>query len=223
VPRWDALIRRLPHPRYFQLSEWYAAYLDALEPDDNRVLFIVCESGGSTVAIVPLRHGSRRIAGVPARVLELPQHEHMPLADIVAAPGQPARLAFEAVLRWLGGPEAPAWDLLAFTHVLDDSAAANVMSATPAQAIVRQLGYSDLIDVDRSYEDVLGSFSKNFRGNLRKARNKLAEASPVLESLDVTPLADALRTFFTVEASGWKGAAGEQTAIGLHPDLRRFY
>jgi len=76
-----------------------------------------------------------------------------------------------------------------------------------------------------SFDELSNKFSKNFRGNLRKARNKLMNLSGV-EYISVRrqpQLGQALNEFLEVEASGWKGAMGERTAIKLDVRLTNFY
>src|SRR5690606_17756733 len=72
---------------------------------------------------------------------------------------------------------------------------------------------------------LLDRLSKNFRGSLRKARNKLARLAGVevrwaREPAEIYP---AFERFLEVEASGWKGDGGIGTAIQLDPTLRAFY
>jgi CelD/BcsL family acetyltransferase involved in cellulose biosynthesis len=67
--------------------------------------------------------------------------------------------------------------------------------------------------------------SKNFRGSLRKARNKLLAMSGVdfVTAREVVELRAAFDEFLSVEASGWKGRGGKGTAIALHPKVEPFY
>jgi CelD/BcsL family acetyltransferase involved in cellulose biosynthesis len=67
--------------------------------------------------------------------------------------------------------------------------------------------------------------SKNLKGNLRKARRKLAkcENAEFLSTREPSELPDFFADFLVVEASGWKGASGVGTAIVFHPYLTSFY
>jgi hypothetical protein len=81
------------------------------------------------------------------------------------------------------------------------------------------------------YEQMLGNYSKNFKGRLRKARNKLGKLENVVfqKMCRSGDLAWAFNEFMMLEASGWKGAreqikGREQgSAIASHETKQKFY
>ncbi len=86
---------------------------------------------------------------------------------------------------------------------------------TVRTAIYPQAGWG-VVDCSRPFDETFSALSKNFRGNLRKARNKLAKLEGVefVSARGPEELASALEVFLDVEASGWKGASGTGTASG---------
>jgi CelD/BcsL family acetyltransferase involved in cellulose biosynthesis len=74
-------------------------------------------------------------------------------------------------------------------------------------------------------DELAESLSRNFRGNLRKARNKLAKLNGVefISACSQPEIDRAFDEFLAVEASGWKGTAGERSAINLDGRVLGFY
>jgi hypothetical protein len=81
------------------------------------------------------------------------------------------------------------------------------------------------MDATGTYESFLSGLSRNFRRNLKRARQYLDELPGVdfAFTSNGPELEEKLDAFMDVEASGWKGALGSGTAIKLHPSLRCFY
>jgi len=228
---WDRVVRRVERPRFFHLYDWYWSYLEALEPDDTAVHFFVAYRDGEPVAVFPLKSGVRVRAGRKLRVLELPQHPHLPLVDFIGPRTQESRGVLRALLKHLeghrgGAPPQPAWDYLSIEPCLEDScAAAWLESDRPPFLLLEQLRTCNYIPTGASYEQIEKAFSRNFRGDLRKARNKLRATAAVefRSCRGGSTLGAFFDEFLEVESSGWKGTQGTGTAIKLHPGLTRFY
>jgi CelD/BcsL family acetyltransferase involved in cellulose biosynthesis len=104
----------------------------------------------------------------------------------------------------------------------DSSIFASLQSHSPSQVISIPSSHCDYL-LCEPLEEIQGRLSKNFRHNLRKARTKL-ETLPNVEWVTARSpdeLKRAFVDFLTVEASGWKGAAG--TAIHTNERARLFY
>lgn len=226
---WDRLVRGLEHPRFFHLYRWYWSYLDALEPEDSTVHFFVAYRNDEPLAVFPLKSVVRTRRGLTLRCLETPRHSHVPRWDCIGAPNGRNRGALRALLRYLTGRGRDrhlAWDYVAMEEILEDScAAAWLASDHPRRCLLEPAGKGDCIPIGSSYDQIEKNFSRNFRGDLRKARNKLyaTEAVEFCSSRDPSSLGTFLEEFLDVEASGWKGTQGTGTAIKLSADLTRFY
>lgn len=219
APAWRALAG--PESLYAVRHAWYRNYVATLENNGGDLHFFILKEGRRVLAIVPLRAGVRRVRGLTLRTLELPWHPEMAITDIVAGArdlDKPAARSLAEATRRAG----LAWDALVFRGVTNTSAAFRWTDNWP-RAVRIPMGHRDYLVMDRPYEQMLASFSKNFRGNLRKARNKLRGTDGVefLRAPEDLDLEQALATFLEVEASGWKGAGG--TAIRADVDRTRFY
>jgi CelD/BcsL family acetyltransferase involved in cellulose biosynthesis len=118
------------------------------------------------------------------------------------------------------------WDVTRLGPTMEDSTASAAVRALGSRAlrVTEPDGVSDALE-SGPYEALVDRLSKNFRGALRKARNKLGRLEGVAVAWASTPAAveAAFPRFLEVEASGWKGTAGAGTAIALDPTLRGFY
>jgi CelD/BcsL family acetyltransferase involved in cellulose biosynthesis len=222
---WQRLYEQAPNPSYVQMWGWHRAYLDSLAPEPDDALYAAVYSGAECLAIIPLVRQPLTVAGIPLKALGFPTHEHMSHADWLVKSSFRERLSPSWLLQELAVRE-PSVDVLALGPLLADASASAALAANPAVFCVSEPGgQSDALS-SLSYETLHTSLSKNFRGNLRKARNKLeAHGADVHILWADTPadLARAFESFLAIEASGWKGQGGTATAIGLDPTLRRFY
>jgi CelD/BcsL family acetyltransferase involved in cellulose biosynthesis len=221
---WSRLAEQVPDLSYLQLWAWHRSYLEALAPEPERAITCALYHGRSLVAILPLRQSGRRVAGIPLAALELPTHEHMQHTDLLVHPDWQGRLHLPTLMATLAA-EGLSFDALVLGPVLADSTATAVCRAgKPLLAAVELAGRSDALATG-PYEQLLDGLSKNFRGNLRKARNKVESRTDVRMVSASTPaeLRPALEHFLAVEASGWKGETGTGTAIANDPRLLRFY
>ncbi len=206
---------------FFLRHPWYRNYLSTLEPSPQDVHFFTLRQEATPLAVIPLREGRRSMRGLSLRTLELPWHPEMPLTDIVAgtnalgadAAGALAGALAEAGLRW---------DVILWRGV-PESGAAFAWSAHWPRAIATISGHRDYLLCDRPYEQLSAGFSRKFRANLRRRRNKLQAKDGVelRSTADGSELPDFLSDFFAVEASGWKGTGA--TAIQSDPRRAEFY
>jgi hypothetical protein len=222
---WHELTAALPNRNYVHLWEWQHAYLSTLAPSSNGLIYAAVYEKDRCQAIAPLEPRTFAAAGVSLTALALPTHDHVPYGDLVVHPDFLPRLSLSWLIRNLA-THGPAFDVLMLDPVLADSAAAAILRANkPALGIAELAGSSDAL-ATIPYETLLENLSKNFRGNLRKARNKLEKHGDRVRMVSATTPAElraAFDGFLEVEASGWKGQAGTGTAIALDPALRAFY
>jgi CelD/BcsL family acetyltransferase involved in cellulose biosynthesis len=222
---WAEVAQQLGRRRFFHWYAWFCSYLSALDPDPAAVYFFVLRAGSRPVAIVPLKLERQRQSGIAVHVLTLPPHVHLPLRDVLCVADVAASDVVESLLRCLR-EQRLRWDMIRFADVMQESPLAALRSDGGWRVLVRRAKTCDYVVCDRPFETITRTFSRNFRSNLTKARNKLAqEAGVEFESVS-QPGPDMQRCFaefLEVEASGWKGNAGSGTAIKLHPELLHFY
>lgn len=225
APAWRALTDGARGMRWFHQLAWYESYVEALAPDESAIWFAALQRGGAVLAILPLCARRARVHGVPVRLLECPDHPHLPLSDLVCTmtTGEEACLGPD-VLRSLARA-GPRCDVIVFRRALEDSGIRRLLEANRMVRSVceRRQWCSELPAVD--FEEHLSRFSKNFRGNLRKARNRVERTSEVewVTARDLPRLRSAFRELCDTEASGWKGRGAAPGAIQSSPELTRFY
>jgi CelD/BcsL family acetyltransferase involved in cellulose biosynthesis len=222
---WQQLFEQLERRCFFHYYGWWKSYLEALEADPGSVSFFLIRRGHQPVAIIPLKCAERRMFGLRTRQWQLPQHWHMPLSDALCARNSPMPEVLAALLRALRGQESSPWDALVFDRVLEESPVLPLLADARGRLHTSISHTCDYIVCQGSYADVTATFSRNFRSNLKKARNKLARQTGV-EFTSVAGHSELLRCFgdfMDLEASGWKGVHGSNTAIKLHPALVKFY
>ncbi len=220
---WNRVVREMTDPRFFHLFEWYESYARTLVEDPASLFFFVASDNKDPIAIFPLELRSGNFAGVPARTLELPQGEHLSICDFVFEKSEANAGLVGALVDHLHHEAGVTWDVAVLSSMLDDSASwFSVQGAPPAGTLVEPSKFCDYLD-SMPFDDRLALVSKNFRGALRKARNKLAQEKDVeVFSLhDIVDVPPAVEEFLELEARGWKGAAG--TAIESDPRVANFY
>lgn len=221
---WDALLERLARPRFFQFSDWYGAYLDALEDRCDDVLFcLIHDANNEPAALLPLKSEIRSAGPIKLRTLELPRHDHLFLRDILISQEASERLSLACIARLLRRSEL-RWDMLCLWHVLDDSCVLAAQRAGMPRLAFAHKRYDCFYMPIEPWEQMMTRFSKNFRKQLRLAENRTASAGFRYEQAGTPEALDrTLPAFLQVEASGWKGAQGESTAIATDPKLVAFY
>lgn len=220
---WNRVVKGMSDPRFFHLFEWYESYSRTLVEDPASLFFFVASHDKVPIGIFPLELRSGTFAGVPARTLELPQGLHLSICDFVFEKSEANAGLVSALVEHLHHEAGVNWDVAVLSSMMDDSASwFSVQSAPPAGMIVEPSKFCDYLD-SMPFDDRLGLVSKNFRGALRKARNKLAQEKDVevFRLHDIVDVPPAVEEFLELEARGWKGAAG--TAIKSDPRVANFY
>lgn len=222
---WRHVLERVERRRFFHFRRWWRSYLEALESRPDSLFFYLLHDAGEPVAIVPLQRTLKRCLGLRVREWRLPRHVHMPLGDILCARDASMPKVFAALSDALNAQACGSWDILSFDGVLGESKLFSDADAARRRVLVASSTSCDQVVCSGSYSAMTARFSRNFRSNLNKARNKLERETGV-EFIRVTHAAKLMRCFeefLDLEASGWKGADGRGTAIKLQPELVRFY
>ncbi len=220
---WNRVVAAMQAPRFFQLFEWYQAYAGTLAESPSSLRFFIAYEDNVPIGVFPLLARSRTFAGLPARTLELPHDLHLLLGDFVFEKTDANAGLVAALVDHLSHRASESWDVLFLPNLLEDAAAWSSLGAHPPPRMLfepsKNCDYLDCIP----FEERLAVVSKNFRGALRKARNKLAQ-EPGVEVLRVVNPADiaaAVEEFIDLEGSGWKGTSG--TALKSDPRVAGFY
>ncbi len=204
---------------------WYEAYVEFLAPSPDRIAFVLAYPGEDLEAIFPFNKIEKRRFRPRGWGLQSPRHSHMNLQDVVLNSHLEHRSLLSELFQFLNEHLDYGCDVINFGNVLEDSATLQLLRGDHSlRTTVFPTGFCDYLPV-LSEEDLLNVVSRNFRGNLRKARNRLAKRAEVefLSARAPDTLQQYFPYFLEVEASGWKGASGTRSAIKLHPSLTAFY
>jgi CelD/BcsL family acetyltransferase involved in cellulose biosynthesis len=225
-PHWLRITAEMAHKRFFHLYPWHASYFGALEHNLSAMNALVIYDGATPAGIVPLKRTAHDFYGIRLAALELPRHAHVPLSDIVLSDRLQGRDVAGALRTFLSESRIE-WDVLAFANVLEDGGAF-ALAADDSYRVALPTRRCDYLVRPANYDKFAKTLSKNFRANLRKARNKLSRYKgegrlQCLSVRDPAQLEWAFEEFLHVEASGWKGQAGTRSAIQFSQRLRQYY
>ena len=223
---WARLADGMAHKRYFHLHSWYRSYLEALEPHPDQVLFVLIARGDVPLAVFPLMWSVRKVCGLSFRCLEVPSNPHLNLGDFVFDKSTDNAALVRIMVRNLRRLTGQAWDLIHVPNALEDSAVAYALQQAPVPlSLSIPVGRSNHVDCSRPYEQVEEKFKGTFRRNLRRLRRR-AEGQGELRYASYSSMEDLARyfpDFLRVEAAGWKGSQGTQSAIVCDPPTTAFY
>lgn len=224
-PEWTKLLQNVKNRMYSHSHQWYRAYLNYLSEKPRDFMFYAVYKQGELVGIIPLENTQHSFSCFKFWVLSLPLHYHFGLKDFVISKYESSEAIFSACLEFLRTCSNVKWDLVFLQGVLIESSAGKCLSPKITKLQFRS-GFAscDVLPI-RAYEEINSEFSKNFRGALRKARNKLQKHKIInfKTSCSRNELIELYGQFLDVESSGWKGEAGTQSAIKLNDKLKAFY
>lgn len=233
---WRRLAGAATSPAYYHDFDWYRAFLVGGWTNPDQVRFLVgSESDGRVRMICPVERRIQVIRRVPFEVWALPGSgtEDPKLVDVrrmatgcdLLCDYPEVELDLFGVIRDCLRRTASRPSILLLGNVVSGSAAWRVAQAGLRDGGVEvAAGSFNVVRTDRPFPELEAGLSRNFRGNLRKARNKLLGAG-CAEFETVGPgqdLAQAYEEFLTVEASGWKGSSGSSTAVAKLPRVDSF-
>ncbi|MCR4347128.1 MAG: GNAT family N-acetyltransferase [Sulfuricaulis sp.] len=223
---WRQIENSLSGKRFFHLYFWYRAYLDHLEQDPDSVIFCVMSRGSSPVAVFPLKIATQKVCGVSVRVLQIPTHDHIDLSDFIFSKTSENATLLKVLVRQLRQVPGIKWDMLYIPGALEDSTAAYALQLAPPPLWRSTLVYkSNYVNCATSYGEVAAGFDGRFRRNVRRLSRRAREMGKI-QFHSYRSVEDINRHFqeiLDVEAAGWKGESGTNTAIACDEKAGRFY
>lgn len=224
-PEWHRLLATMPDHAPHHTFEVHRAYFRHVSRAEGQFTCLALTDGQRVRAICPLEPNTIEIFGLQTSVWGLPWRSYDLGRDVICPPDEAEHRLLPCVVNFLRrAPSRPRW--LVFGDVLESSALWRCLRSLDSRAFATDLaGTSHVLDCARPYEEFVCTLSRNFRGNLRKARNKLTALSEVhfVNTSDLAGLEREFGTFLEVESSGWKGDASVRGAIRLKPDQLAFY
>ena len=222
---WRRLSSELPQRTRCHAYEAQAAYLDHLCVHPDKVRYLAFTDGDRVRAICPLEARTETSLKLPIPAWGLPFHPHWGVSDVLCPDDDIRRILVAAITAHLRRrPEGRP--LLVLGPMPEGSSLwEGLLSFGERLWASCESDPSSHFDCEKTHDELLSRLSKHFRRNVRSHCNKvlkLGDARFVTAS-EPEKLAAELESFLTVEASGWKGAAGAASAIRLDPELTAFY
>jgi CelD/BcsL family acetyltransferase involved in cellulose biosynthesis len=219
---WNALAAAAPQQLPMLSHAWLAGFFEHMCPPESRWACVFAYRGTRLVAVLPIVAVVRKQFGISYTLLTTPRDDHTQIGDLLALE-QDGDAAVAAVARArVEFPEASCLEINRF------SAASPLLrwlqaGQIPGRHTVNLDSYGAYLPVPADYAEFRRNLSKNFRSNLNKATNKVAQLSDVRYQFDRGSQArcEDLENLMMVEASGWKGEQG--SAIKASPRLVNFY
>lgn len=209
---WEALLAQVASPSLFLTPTWITTWWSVFGRDRSLHVVTLRDRDGALVGIAPLQI-TRGHEGVPPklRVLSFIGQSGDTLAeelDVIVRPGHEREVA-QVLVRHLLGEEAPGFDLLRLARMRMDSAFLprfeEAMEALGMPVERRGIQPSPALRLPVSQDELLRAQSRNFRSQLRNARNRLAregEVTCVWGGSDV-PVGEAMDTVIALHRQRW--------------------
>lgn len=230
APEWRRLCDESGDEEVFYRPEWAQAYLQAFEPRAD-VVMITAWAGERLRGILPLVRRRTFVSGLPVSTLTIPANVHSLRASLTVCPGAEGDVVLQAL--WQSTKDLPRWDVIDVANVVEGNGLDRLVALAAAdgyrtarkrtsQTLYLPIGAPATSAPDKAAQPPwLAGTRPKFRSHLRRARRQLEEQGTL--ELKHYGAADpaALKKFYGLEASGWKGAEG--TAIQCDPRTRQFY
>ncbi len=222
-PRWKELTASMNERGFYHCAEWYEAIVECLDDAPESFCFYCVFDGGHLAAVFPFKKRARRFLGIRFRSLELANHDHIPLADIVLPETERGPAIWRFFLEHLKQHAGNSWDFIRLPRVPENSGAVTVLAEKTGFKTLINYMHRCLYCPCCTAEDLSRNLSRSFRKSLRNAQNRLlrigdasffiAQSAPEQEQV--------FQDFLKLEASGWKARTG--TAIAQDARLTGFY
>ena len=205
--------------------EAHRAYAESLSRAPEELRYLALADEDRVRAICVLERGVERALGVPLPVWRVTQHPHSPLGDVIC-PEDDARLVLvPALLRYLRH-HAEGRALLMLGPLPEHSVLwRGLKLLSPAKYYTYRPMSSFVFDCTRPFAEHAADWSRSFRRDLRRHRERLEALSDVsfATSAGDPAVSTAFETFLDVEASGWKGRNGSRSAIRFREGQPAFF
>jgi CelD/BcsL family acetyltransferase involved in cellulose biosynthesis len=227
---WRRLCDESGDEEVFYRPEWAQAYLQAFEPKAE-VIVISAWARERLRGILPLVRRRTIVSGFPVVTLTIPANVHSLRASLTVCPGLEGQLVLHAFLQKIR--ELPRWDLIDVANVVEGNGLDRLitLAGTDGYRTARKRTSQTLyLPIDASATSIsdkaaqppwLAGTRPKFRSHLRRARRQLEEQGTLELKHYGTADPEALKKFYDLEASGWKGAEG--TAIKCDARTQQFY
>ena len=223
---WRAIIDSCSNSPFYQMYEWFHAYLTCLETQPHDVFFFLVTKNQEPVSIFPLKRQLYNWNGIQLRVWITPRTDEIPLSDFIARDKNTVAAEFQYVTKKLNADKALRFDGVFLRRLLEDGNAWSlIVDNSIKHKIVYHHSFSKYLSCSDDKEGIAPGGSVKFKRNLRRLEKRLKAKGDVSWQSDITfqVQGDTFSSFLDVEESGWKGEGGTKTAIKLNSRSKAFY
>jgi CelD/BcsL family acetyltransferase involved in cellulose biosynthesis len=225
---WRALCAEGPCDDPRLTPDWIEIHLATFEPGARVALFTV-RVEGRLRGVLPLVEQRIGFGPIALRWYRSASDIHSTRFDIVHGASD-EQSVIAALWQYLG--QWKNWDVLHFRGIMDNGSLARIVKLAGQGNLpigIRGTKHVWYIPIPSSFQEldaVIASRSKRFRKQLESDFVRLAERGEVRlrvlsNETDQADFQDGLKTFYAIEAAGWKGSAG--TAIACDSRTLKFY
>jgi CelD/BcsL family acetyltransferase involved in cellulose biosynthesis len=227
---WRRLCDESGDEEVFYRPEWAQAYLQAFDPKAE-VIVISAWAGERLRGILPLVRRRAFVSCLPVVTLTIPANVHSLRASLTVCSGEEGAVTLKAL--WQAAINLSGWDLIDVANVVEGNALDRFVGLAKADGYRmarKRISQTLYLPIDASVSSTsdkaaqppwLAGTRPKFRSHLRRAKRQLEEQGTLELKHYSAADPEALKKFYDLEASGWKGAEG--TAIKCHPSTRQFY
>lgn len=162
-----------------------------------------------------------KVFGFRLRILQIPHCRDVDYGDFICTAQENNEVIMGFLIDCLKAEYH--WDFFILPNVTENSCVSHVLKSSSYTTMATEKKGESFYLQGESYEEITKKFSKKFRRNLNNARNRLSRLGN-FKYISVRKKDDlkwAFQEFLEIEASGWKGEAGD--AIKQHWKLKTFY
>jgi CelD/BcsL family acetyltransferase involved in cellulose biosynthesis len=227
---WRRLCDESGDEEVFYRPEWAQAYLQAFDPKAE-VIVISAWAGERLRGILPLVRRRAFVSCLPVVTLTIPANVHSLRASLTVCSGEEGAVTLKAL--WQAAINLSGWDLIDVANVVEGNALDRFVGLAKADGYRmarKRISQTLYLPIDASVSSTsdkaaqppwLAGTRPKFRSHLRRAKRQLEEQGTLELKHYSAADPEALKKFYSLEASGWKGAEG--TAIQCDPRTQQFY
>jgi len=228
---WTELCEEGASNEPFFRPEWFASFVKNFE---SEILLITVRRDGILRAVLPLMRKKENLHGIPVRKLQAVFNLNTQRFDLIHGADETERNAVVEIL-WTEIKKLSKWDVLEMRLVKKDSWLDDLLNLAKSErhpAGIWEMDSAPFIslpqgkDKEKLIEEYFKGSRKHLKQELNRRLRRLKELGKVEFVVSRGYSAQLLKTYFELEARGWKGRGGtavicEQNVAALHNDFAR--
>ena len=218
---WRELEKTTALPFYCSF-DWHSAWLEKLEPEPDKVIFVALLENDHIFGILPLSPPTDSLHLWRSRILEAPKRNGMDLAMPVIAAGKSIALWWPALRRALK-PSVYSFFIIRFSGIPLIPDSEKMLKGLETKSVIRVQNHSCWFDCRQTAAEIRANYSSRLKKILRRGKRKLEDQGDLVfkSYTGMDAIEKAYPVFIKLESSGWKKESG--TALALDHQAREFH